>query len=96
MYYEFMPRCTHARVVNIQYEVERPAENKPGYIDVWLAKGFIVDDQFREAPGVPGINVRLEITPRFVEEFADAELDIISTLIDRGSVSGKVDKGPGK
>lgn len=74
-----LPECTHARVVNVVYEVDRPAEGKPGYFDIWLAKGYLDSrGEFREAPGVPGIHVQIIAaealaqvdTPSFEEQVA--------------------------
>lgn len=56
------PTITHCRVVEFKLETPRPINNKPGKINIWLAKGFLAGtpEWFYEAPGLDGINIVIE------------------------------------
>lgn len=96
------PVISHVRVVNFTYEIDRVAENKDGYVDVWVAKGYLggPDVTFFEAPGLEGINYKIEgdelpdivanITS--IEDFEVEVFKIISQfLIDNGHIDGNVE-----
>lgn len=87
---EFMPPVTHARVVNVTYEADRAIESKPGYVEVWLAKGFIINGRFREAPGVPGINLTLPLDSDGAQHFGLLEFEsvVAKMLINLGKIEG--------
>lgn len=57
---EIFPDITHARIVNVKFEVARPFNNKEGFVDVWIAKGYLKNGIFYEAPGYPGVNIVIE------------------------------------
>ena len=51
------PTLTHARIVNIKTEVDRDEDSKDGWIEIWLAYGYMDTGIFYEARGIDGINV---------------------------------------
>ena len=89
---DYLPLITHARVVHIDYEADREVDKKIGHVNVWLAKGFLIDDVFREAPWVPGININVSVKEMSSVDFLRIEEEVHSFLVASEKVAGKVAK----
>lgn len=56
-YPNYYPTITHAKVVSRKHEVARLGDDKIGYYDLWVAKGFIPNGcGMHEADGFKGLH----------------------------------------
>lgn len=81
---------THAKLCRVDYEVQRPPDEKPGWVSLWYAKGYMEAGVFREAPGVPGVHV-LRDEPEFpATALRDCVLKLDQAVVDLGAIDGTV------
>jgi len=96
------PAITHARIVNLNWEIGRAAEAKDGWIEIWIAKGYLMADgdiRFFEAPGLAGMNIKI-LDPQLPDVITqitgmdDLEVEVCKVLsqalIDLGYINGTV------
>jgi len=92
------PAITHARIVNLNWEIGRAAEAKDGWIEIWIAKGYLMADgdiRFFEAPGLAGIlDPQLPDVITQITGMDDLEVEVCKVLsqalIDLGYINGTV------
>ena len=95
---ETIPVITHLKICNWTFEVPRPIFEKDGYVDIWLAKCYLENDNYYEIE-IPGINIRIEgeyfdqlkNLPTTIKPLMEDSTEILSQfLIDCGYFEGIV------
>jgi|GEM_PF-3605264 len=96
------PAITHLRICRDDAEFGRPADGRIGFLKLWAAKCYIVDNILYEAPGLEGIYFEifepdaLELAyymPDPTQNIIDAKYKVLCQfLIDKGIVEGTVIK----
>ena len=81
---------THAKLCRVDYEVQRPPDAKPGWVSLWYAKGYMEDGVFREAPGVPGVNVLRDEPELPADKLKPCVQNLDQMTVDLGVIDGTV------
>jgi hypothetical protein len=96
---ETIPVITHYRIC--AYRIEVPRDDKPGYMEVYLARCYIKEDAYYEDPRLTGGDLMIKVnfqeflqfinTPTTGQGILKDSMDLIAQfLIDMGYVHGTV------
>jgi hypothetical protein len=80
-------------------ELPRPNDDKNGYLNIWISKGYMESGKFRAAAGLAGLNFKIEEPEVF--SFASTQIQagdfmievmtcLCQYLISTGRISGTV------